>query len=110
MDRQKPVKTVPSLVISKKNKFTVSNPGYHKGGVKSDYYRPQRSWGKVMFLQASVILLTGGYLTHPQGQTQPPGTRHPPRPDTPLDQTPPAADSPRADTPPGADPPLASML
>ena len=24
------------------------------------YYRPQRSWGKVMFLQASVILLTGG--------------------------------------------------
>ena len=25
-----------------------------------NYYRPQRSWGKVMFLQASVILLTGG--------------------------------------------------
>ena len=25
-----------------------------------DFYRPQRSWGKVMFLQASVILLTGG--------------------------------------------------
>ena len=25
-------------------------------------YRPQRSWGKVMFLQASVILLTGGCL------------------------------------------------
>ena len=24
------------------------------------YYRPQRSWGKVMFLQASVILLLGG--------------------------------------------------
>ena len=23
-------------------------------------YRPQRSWGKVMFLQASVVLLTGG--------------------------------------------------
>ena len=23
------------------------------------FYRPQRSWGKVMFLQASVILLTG---------------------------------------------------
>ena len=23
-------------------------------------YRPQRSWGKVIFLQASVILLTGG--------------------------------------------------
>ena len=25
-----------------------------------NFYRPQRSWGKVMFLQASVILLTGG--------------------------------------------------
>ena len=24
------------------------------------YYRPQRSWAKVMFLQVSVILLTGG--------------------------------------------------
>ena len=24
-------------------------------------YRPQQSWGKVMFLQASVILLTGGH-------------------------------------------------
>ena len=24
-------------------------------------YRPQRSWAKVMFLQASVILLTGGW-------------------------------------------------
>ena len=27
--------------------------------IKNDY-RPQRSWGKVMFLQASVILSTGG--------------------------------------------------
>ena len=48
-------------------------------------YRPQRSWGKVMFLQASVILLTGGSL--PQfmlGYHQPPGA------DTPLDHhTPP---------------------
>ena len=25
-----------------------------------DFYRPQRSWGKVIFSQASVILLTGG--------------------------------------------------
>ena len=25
-------------------------------------YRPQRSWGKVIFSQASVILFTGGYL------------------------------------------------
>ena len=28
--------------------------------VWSCYYRPQRSWGKVIFSQASVILLTGG--------------------------------------------------
>ena len=27
--------------------------------MRNNYYRPQRSWGKVMFLQASVILLTG---------------------------------------------------
>ena len=26
------------------------------------FYRPQRSWGKVIFSQASVILLTGGCL------------------------------------------------
>ena len=25
-----------------------------------NFYRPQRSWGKVIFLQASVILFTGG--------------------------------------------------
>ena len=52
------------------------------------YYRPQRSWGKVMFLQASVILLTGGgeYLTRytPPGPGTPPGTRY-----TPRDQVPP---------------------
>ena len=28
----------------------------------SDYYQPQRSWAKVMFLQVSVILPTGGCL------------------------------------------------
>ena len=33
--------------------------GMHPTGMHS-CYRPQRSWGKVMFLQASVILLTGG--------------------------------------------------
>ena len=67
--------------------------------VSSIYYPPQRSWGKVMFLQASVILLTGGeYLTppppdleqthhpppHPPDQVHPPGTRYtPPGPGTP---------------------------
>ena len=65
---------------------------------------------KVMFLQASVILSTGGCLPQcmlgyhtpweqtPPGQT-PPGSRHPPRADTPQ------ADTPRADTPPQADTP-----
>ena len=47
----------------------------HPTGMHS-CYRPQRSWGKVMFLQASVILLTGGYLTPPRAD--PPGGRHPP--------------------------------
>ena len=72
-------------------------------------YRPQRSWGKVMFLQASVILLTGGRgvvsasvhagihppeQTPPQEQTCPP-SRHPP------EQTlPPGADNPQEQTPP----------
>ena len=40
-------------------------------------YRPQRSWGKVIFSQASVILLTGGYASFrgvlPRGGVLPPG-------------------------------------
>ena len=62
------------------------------------YYRPQRSCGKVMFSQASVILFTGEGVypsmhwgRHPPGQT-PPG-RHPPGIDTPL------AKHPRANNP-----------
>ena len=35
--------------------------------VSSCYYRPQRSWGKVIFSQASVILLTGGGRSGPAG-------------------------------------------
>ena len=31
------------------------------------FYRPQRSWGKVIFSQASVILLTGGGVPAPGG-------------------------------------------
>ena len=85
------------------------------------FYRPQRSWAKVMFLQASVILLTGGSVclsacwdtphqeqtppleqTASQEQTHPlgadtPQSKHPPGAD------PPGADTPRADTPPAAD-------
>ena len=49
------------------------------------YYRPQWSWGKVMFLQVSVILLVEGVclsacwdtIPCPQEQT-PPQSRHPP--------------------------------
>ena len=45
------------------------------------YYRPQRSWGKVMSLQASVILLTGGVCWPPQSRSprvDTPQSRHPP--------------------------------
>ena len=75
-----------------------------------NFYRPQRSWGKVMFLQASVILLTGGVsasvhagIPHPLGADTPPPQADipPPRADTPPSkQTPP-----QEQTPPGADPP-----
>ena len=61
----------------------------------SCFYRPQRSWGKVMFLQASVILLTGGVSAPPTEQTHTdthththPGSR-PPQEQTPREQTPP---------------------
>ena len=65
------------------------------------YYRLQRSWAKVMFLQASVILSTGGGVClsacwdarPPQEQT-PPQTRHPPN------QTPLWTRHPREQTPP----------
>ena len=84
----------------------------------SHIYRPQRSWGKVMFSQASVILLTGGSASvHAGIHTHPPWA-DPPGADTPPEQTPPGsrhpwsrhppgADTPRADTP-GADPPGAA--
>ena len=54
------------------------------------YYRPQRSWAKVMFLQASVILSTGGRGVSgrenpPSRETTlagraPPGKENPPPP------------------------------
>ena len=62
-------------------------------------YRPQRSCGKVMFSQASVILFTGGGDT-PQTDTpwaDTPFARHPPA-DTPLGR-PPWADTPRQTCP-----------
>ena len=61
------------------------------------YYRPQRSWGKVMFLQASVILLTGGVCWPPP--SRPPQSRHPPEQTTPKSRHPPRADPPWEWTP-----------
>ena len=62
-------------------------------------YRPQRSWAKVIFSQASVCPQGGSASLHagmPPPRTRPPGSRHSPGPDPPP---------PGADTPPGADPP-----
>ena len=53
-------------------------------------YHPQRSWGKVMFLQVCMILFTGGVpdqVHPPQDQVHPPGPGTPPRTRyTPWDQ------------------------
>ena len=70
-------------------------------------HRPQRSWGKVIFSQASVILSTGGGgvpgQVHPPGPGTPPGTRYTPRTRyTPLGPGTP----PRTRYPPGPGTPL----
>ena len=62
------------------------------------FYHPQRSWGKVIFSQASVILSTGGgdtwAGTPPAGPGAPPDQIHPPGPGTPPGpDTPPATSS-----------------
>ena len=57
------------------------------------YYRPQRSWGKVIFSQASVILLTGGSASVHAGIPSREQTSL--GADTPLEQTP----TPREQTP-----------
>ena len=54
-------------------------------------YRPQRSWGKVMFLQVSVILFTRGDVCQVYAGIHPP---------TPRDQRQTPAPPPRADTTP----------
>ena len=89
------------------------------------FHRPQRSWAKVMFLQTSVILLTGGVCsrggcvsqhalrqTPPRPPEQTPPDQTPPPEQTLPDQMPPKADTPwsrhlppRADTPPQSKPP-----
>ena len=42
------------------------------------YYRPQRSWGKVIFSQASMILFMGGLPQCMLGYHPPGPGRHPP--------------------------------
>ena len=100
---------------SDKSSLTRSEPLAGGGSPWSNFFynRPQRSWGKVMFSQASVILLTGGVSAsvHAGIHSPPPQSRHPPGADTPWEQTPPGADTlqnrhPPEQTPPGADTPL----
>ena len=91
------------------------------------FHRPQRSWGKVMFLQASVILLYRGWGclpqcmlgTHPPRQqtpsrADPPGSRHPTgeqKSPPPKEQIPPwSRHPPIGRHPPEQTPPLHSML
>ena len=78
-------------------------------------YRPQRSWAKVMFLQASVILLTGWVsasvhagIPTPPGSRHSPWSRHSPSCSRHTPPAPPGADTPpgsRHPPPPGADTP-----
>ena len=92
MDNLKFWENISIFTYHKKLIFIQTNTilGYSSGWTSwcyklLSYYRSQRSWAKVMFLQASVILLTGGGClpgTHPRtGTPPPPGTRY-----TPSDQ------------------------
>ena len=73
------------------------------------FYRPQRSWGKVIFSQVCVILFTGGWgggLPQCMLGYRPPWEQTPPPEQTPPKQTPPRADNPQEQTPlPGSRPP-----
>ena len=91
------------------------------------HYRPQRSWGKVMFLHVCVILFTGGWsvclsacwdtTTPQQGDPHPPARQTPPwQGDPPLAKRLPGKETPLArrpptgketPTPPAKRPPLA---
>ena len=103
---------------------SVADPGFPmegtptpKVGVVTFYYRPQRSWAKVIFSQACVCPRGGGVCLSacwdippgtrtPREQTdpgpEPPQTRPPPPgADTPPDQTPQSRHPPGPDPPPG---------
>ena len=91
-----------------------------------NFYRPQRSWAKVIFSQACVCPQGGVCLSacwdippgtsppeeqtppdqsHPTGTDPPPQTRPPREQALPWDQTPPGADPSREQTPPRTRPP-----
>ena len=74
--------------------------------VGENYYRPQRSWGKAMFLHVSVILFTGewGVCSIACWDTSPHGTRgrHPLGPGTPQSRHPHDKAPPGTRHPPGA--------
>ena len=71
-------------------------PWISVGAVIGNFYRPQRSWGKVMFSQACVILFTGGVSASMHAGIPPPWDQTPPG------SRPSGADTPQADTPLGA--------
>ena len=75
------------------------------------FYQPQRSWAKVMFLQASVILsmwgrgglpqcMLGYHLPGADPPEQTPQSRHPPGSRPPGSRHPPGADPPGSRHPP----------
>ena len=80
--------------------------------IHENFYRPQRSWAKVIFSQACLSTGGGGVCLSACWDIAP-RTRPPsPRPDhttsrttPPPDHTPPRADTPPEQTPPGADTP-----
>ena len=107
-----------SVRIGPPSRSTGTTPSETRGKLQSwcqpNFYRSQRSWAKVMFLQASVILSTGGGVSAsmharippppgvdtPSSEQNPPGSRplqsrHPPGADTPWSRRPPGADIPR---------------
>ena len=62
------------IMIYDLSNFLIAIRPTHRKAILLSFYRPQRSWGKVMFLQASVILFTGG------GVPDTPWTRYTPHP------------------------------
>ena len=99
---------VPSGVI----KLWLASPSTESrwSAVMDNFYRQQRSCGKVMFLHLSVILSTGEVSgRYPSRQTPPVG-RHLPG-QTPLGRHPPRADTfPSGQTPPRQTPPSRRLL